>query len=514
METQYLLYLPLIFLALYVFTSRILHKLQNLPPTPFPSLPFIGHLYLLSKPFHRALSEISRRHGPVLFLRFGSRPVLLVSSPSAAEECFTKNDIVFANRPELLSGKYYGYNFTSLAWAPYGDHWRNLRRISSLEVLSSHRLQMLSHIRADEVRVLIRKLYRISTKNPNEMVETKSLLFGLAFNTITRMIAGKRYYSDDEVDSSAEAKMLHEIVRETTRLAPESSLLDFLPSMKWFGFKETEKMMTELQQKRDKFMQNIIEEHRRMTANNESIAAADEGCKKKNIIEVLLSLHETDPEYYTDETIRNLMLVLLQASTDTSSSTMEWAFSLLLDNPQVLKKAQIEIDNHVGDQRLIDESDLAKLSYLSCIINETFRMHPAAPLLIPHQSSKECTVGGFRIPRGTMLVVNVWAIHNDHKVWRDPDKFMPERFEGLEGARDGFRLMPFGAGRRKCPGEGLAVRLIGLVLGSLIQCFDWEKVSNEIINMAEGTGLTAPKVRPLSVRCRPRLVLQHFYSQI
>lgn len=205
---------------------------------------------------------------------------------------------------------------------------------------------------------------------------------------------------------------------------------------------------------------------------------------------------------------------MLGAGTDTTSTTIEWALSLLMNNLNVLRKAQMEIDNNIGNKTLIQESDLNQLPYLHCIIKETQRMYPAGPI-IPHESSAECTVGGHRIPRGTMLLVNIWAIQNDPRVWEEPRKFMPERFEGLEMEKlHGFRLMPFGSGRRGCPGEGLALRIVGLVLGTFIQCFDLECVGEEMVDMSEGTGLTLPKVRPLLVRCRPRAALFNLLSNV
>lgn len=206
--------------------------------------------------------------------------------------------------------------------------------------------------------------------------------------------------------------------------------------------------------------------------------------------------------------------VLLAAGTDTSSGTLEWALSLLLNNPRVLKKAQSEIDDHIGNDRLLDESDIAKLPYLNCIINETLRMYPPGPLLIPHESSNQCLVGGYRVPRSTMLLVNVWAIQNDPKNWEDAMEFKPERFEGIKGNRDGFKLMSFGSGRRGCPGEGLAVRMVGLGLGSLIQCFDWERDGEELVDMSEGVGLTLPKATPLMAYCKPRTLAADLFSQI
>ncbi|XVF39838.1 hypothetical protein PTKIN_Ptkin01aG0064300 [Pterospermum kingtungense] len=490
----------LLFLALYTITTHFLHKFQNLPPTPFPSLPIIGHFYLLlKKPLHRSLAKISNKHGPILLLHFGSRPVLLISSPSAAEECFTKNDIVFANRPPLLFGKHLGYNYTSITWAPYGDHWRNLRRISSLQLLSTNCIQSLYHTRLDEVRSLLRKLF----KDQDRTVDLKTALFELLLNMIMRMIAGKRYYGDN-VAEIEEASRFREVMRETFLLAGASNMGDFVPVLKWVGNRE--KKFINLQKKREIFSQELVEECRRKMNTGKS------SDKKKNMIEVLLSLQEEEPENYKDETIRSLMMVLLLAGTDTSAGTLEWAMSFLLNHPEVLAKAQAEMDKVVGHGRLMEESDLANLPHLHCIINETMRMKPVGPLLIPHESSKDCVVGGYRIPRGTMLLVNIWAIHNDPNNWEEPTRFKPERFERLQGSKAAF--MPFGLGRRGCPGEGLALSMVGLTLGSLIQCFEWGRIDKKMVDMREGPGLTMPKAQPLLAKCRPRQPFVHLLSQI
>lgn len=205
--------------------------------------------------------------------------------------------------------------------------------------------------------------------------------------------------------------------------------------------------------------------------------------------------------------------VLLQGGTSTSTIALEWAFTLLLENPETLKKAQAEIDHHVGCSRLIAESDVAELPYLRYIILEALRLHPPVSILMPHLSSAECTVGGYRVPAGTVLLVNVWEIHHSPKIWPDPEAFRPERFEGLDGKKDlGFKFFPFGSGRRACPAENLAMSNIGLGLGSLIQCFDWEKVGE--IDMNEGAGTTTPKVQPLTVKCSPRPFLHNLLSSL
>ncbi|KAL7259614.1 hypothetical protein ACSBR1_005493 [Camellia fascicularis] len=495
--------LPYVSLSLFllIIAFKFLSKARtqkNLPPSP-PALPVIGHLHLLKQPLHRTLHGLSQNLGPIFSLRFGSRVVVVVSSPSAVEECFTKNDVVLANRPRLIIGKYFGYNYTGIGVSNYGDHWRNLRRLMALEIFSTSRLNGFLSIRRDEIKLLLRRLYRNSSHD-FARIELKSKFSELTFNNIMRMIAGKRYYGDDEeLSNNEEAKEFREIVRQAFLYAGASYPGDFLPVLRWIDYQSFEKNLGRLYKKMDAFLQGLIDEHRRHKSKN-------------TMIDHLLSLQESQPEYYTDEIIKGLIAAMILAGTETSAVTMEWAMSLLVNHPEVLKKARAEIDTHVGQDRLIDEHDLSKLHYLQAIISETFRLFPTVPLLVPHVSSDDCIIGGFNVPRGTLLLVNAWAIHRDPKVWDDPTSFKPERFEG--GEVEGHKLMPFGMGRRACPGSGLAQRVVGLALGSLIQCFEWERVTKEAVDLTEGKGLTMPKDESLEVMCKARdIIMNNVFSE-
>lgn len=306
MEYSVYLYFP-IFIFLYIFTKHFLNKLKNLPPSPIINLPLLGHLYMIKKPLHRALAKISERYGPVLLLHFGSRPVLLVSSPSAAEECLHKNDITFANRPHLMAGQYLGYNYTSLAWSSYGDHWRNLRKISSLEILSTNRLQMLHGIRVDEIKSMIRGLYSASVAE--KPVDMKKTLFEMLLNVMMRMIGGKRYYGEN-VEDNEEAEKFREIVTETMRYG-SSNIGDFVPVARWLKLGGVEQSLQKLQAKRDVFIRNLIRDCRTRMEKGDGESGVAEGGKKKTLIDVLLTLQETEPEYYKDEIIGSLMMVRL-----------------------------------------------------------------------------------------------------------------------------------------------------------------------------------------------------------
>ncbi|KAH7843857.1 hypothetical protein Vadar_021456 [Vaccinium darrowii] len=480
-------------LVAFIILTRKTHG-RNLPPSP-PSLPVIGHLHLIEQPLHRSFQKLAKTLGPVISLRFGSQLVVVVSSQSAVEECFTKNDVVLANRPMFMVGKYLGYDYTTVVASPYGDHWRNLRRLMSVEIFSAGRLNAFLSIRQDEVGRLLCRLYQKSS-NGFAKVEMKSKLSDLTFNVIMRMTAGKRYYGED-LENSAEAEEFRELVSEVFSSGVASNPADFLPVLRWIGYNGFEKNLAKTQKRFDKLLQGLIDEHRRDTSKN-------------TMIDHLLSLQESQPEYYTDEIIKGIMNVMILAGTDTSAVTLEWAMSLLVNHPEVLKKARVEIDSHVGQDHLINEHDLQRLPYLQAIISESIRLCPAAPMLLPHMSSNDCTIGGYNVPHGTLLLVNAWAINRDPKAWDDPTSFKPERFE-VEKV-EGNKLMSFGFGRRACPGVGLAQRVVGLALGSLIQCFEWERVGEDLVNLTEGNGLTIDKAEPLEAMCKAREGMKNVLS--
>ncbi|KAL6224881.1 hypothetical protein ACLB2K_003736 [Fragaria x ananassa] len=482
-----------LFFILLIIIKFIFRTKQHLPPSPL-TLPIIGHLHLLTPLPHRIFQQLSQKYGPVVSLWFGSRRVVVVSSSSVAEECFTRNDLVLANRPRfILIGKHVGYNYTTVVVSPYGDHWRNLRRIGATEIYSPSRLNMFSSTRKDEVKRLLFKLSHNSRKDFTK-VDLRSMLSEMAFNIIMTMVAGKRYYGDG-VSDNEEAKEFRDILSKIFLYAGATNPSDFMPILKWFGGGGFEKKLMELGKRNDAFLQGLIDEQ------NLSKTTSDQS-KASTMIHHLLSLQESEPKYYTDEIIKGHILVMLMAGTDSSSLTIEWAMSNLLNHPEVLKRARAELDAEFGQEHLIDEPYIFKLPYLQSIISETLRLYPTAPLLMPHYSSDDCTIGGFDVPRDTMVMINAWAIHRDPKLWDDPESFKPERF--ANGGEEPYKLMPFGQGRRACPGIALAQRVVGLGLGSMIQCFEWERVGDMKVDMSEGEGLTMPKAVPLEAMCKAR----------
>ncbi|KAJ4977170.1 hypothetical protein NE237_002276 [Protea cynaroides] len=497
-------------LSVFLVSKLVLQQKQHLPPAPI-ALPILGHLHLLKKSLHRKLEALASHYGPIFRLQLGSRSVLVVSSPSAIEECFTKNDIILSNRPYSVVGEHLGYNCTTIGWSSYGQHWRNLRRFLVIQMFSSNSLQTSSDIRNREVSHLVRQLYR-GSDGELQKVELKSIFFQLTLNIVMGMVAGKRLFGDEEVDVELREQFLNIMKERYSNPSMNMSILDYLPILRWVGFQSEEKKMVRFNKKRDAFFQGLIDQRRRRMSDSTKVIQGD---SKKTLVDAALSLQQAEPEYYSDDIIKGLILVAFTAGIETSLQTMEWAMSLLLNHPEELQKAREEIDNNVGQGRLIEESDLAKLPYLRGIVNETLRLFPVAPLLVPHMSSEECSIEGYDVPRGTVVLVNAWAVHRDPKLWLEPTSFKPERFQGIEGEREGYKFIPFGLGRRGCPGAGMGIRMVSLALGALIQCFDWVRIGSEKVDLSEADhGLSMPKAKPLEALYVPRPTMINLYSQL
>ncbi|KAK6277568.1 hypothetical protein POUND7_017891 [Theobroma cacao] len=322
-----------IFLTIKLLTQRK----QNLPPSPF-TLPIVGHLHLIKNPLYQSLETLSSKYGPVLFLRFGCRRVLVISSPSAVEECFNKNDIIFANRPRTMAGDLLTYNYVAFVWAPYGPLWRNLRRLSVVEIFSSKSVQRFSSIREEEVANFIRHLFKVSAANGTQKVDLKYLSCLLTTNVMLRVVAGRRGV-DDATDMEAEEKVFLREFKNIFFPNLATNICDFFPILRRVGFKGIEKNMRELHRRREEYIRNLVDEIRlRKTSSSADVPEIEEEGKNPSLIEKLLSIQEEDPDFCSNEVIKSMALMMFVAGTETTAVTMEWAMSLLLNHPEALQK--------------------------------------------------------------------------------------------------------------------------------------------------------------------------------
>ncbi|MCL7045577.1 hypothetical protein MKW94_000682 [Papaver nudicaule] len=220
--------------------------------------------------------------------------------------------------------------------------------------------------------------------------------------------------------------------------------------------------------------------------------------------------------YTRDTLIKATCLNLIVAAADTTSVALTWALSLVLTNPDVLRKGQDELDTKVGKDRIVQERDINDLVYLQAIVKETLRLYPPGPLSVPHEAIEDCIVGGYQVKAGTRLVVNLWKLHRDPRVWSNPSEFKPERFLPQSGGGESvnmdfrgqnFEYTPFGSGRRICPGIDFSLQTVHMALARLLHAFDFDTVGETVIDLTEGSGLTMPKVTPLEVHLKPRLLV-------
>nr|WMZ41160.1 cytochrome P450 family 81 subfamily K polypeptide 1 [Ipomoea batatas] len=439
--------------------------------------------------------HLETKYGPVLYLRFGCQSFLVISSPSGVEECLTKNDIVFASRPQIMAGDMFSFNYSSIVWAPYGQFWRLLRRFAAIELFSTINLQSSSIFHEEEVRILIRSLFRVS-KSGSSVVDVKNWVSIFAYNTIMRLVSGERLVNEEDAGGTKGKEIIKELRKLFFPDIPFFNVCDFFPVLRWFDYKGIQKKMVLLQKERIKFSSGLLDEFQQKEIYSSEPSIQVKNRKKATpIIKTLLSLQKLEPEFYTDDIIKSFLLVMFIAGTETSFATIVCALTHLLAHPEVMHKLRSEIDSKVGQRRLVNESDLPTLPYLHCVVNETLRLNTPVPFLLPHWSSEDCVVGGYDIPKNTTLMINVCALHQDPKEWEEPEKFKPERFETMEGEKDGFgyKFVPFGLGRRACPGNNMGLRAISLALGAIIQVFDWENVGKDKMDAGSLEAVCTPR---------------------
>nr|QNS29942.1 cytochrome P450 [Nothapodytes nimmoniana] len=493
-------------------TTDYLRPKRKSPPGPKP-WPIIGNLNLLGNTPHQALHQLSRTYGTIMQLKFGSFPVVIASSPEMAKQFLKTYDHVFCSRPATAAGKYTSYNYSDMTWAPYGPYWRQARRIYVNEIFNARRLGSSEYIRVEERRAFISRLFAASGKP----VVLKEHLSHYTLSSISRMVMGNKYFTQSESDSGDQGSIItfkefHAMMDEWFLLNGVFNTGDWIPWLSFLDFQGYVKRMKALYKKWDRFHNHVISDHKsRRQQSEESF--------DKDMVDVLLQ-HAEDPNLeirLTSDCVKGLMQDLLNGGTDTSATTVEWAIHEVLRQPRIIEKARKELDRVIGREKWVEEEDLSKLPYIDAIIKESLRLHPLATLLAPHFSIEDCEVSGYHIPRGTTILINTWSIGRDPNSWDEPEEFRPERFllekSDIDLAGRSFELLPFGSGRRKCPGYSLGTKMIRSTLANLLHGFDIKlpgDMKPEDICMEELYGLTThPKV-PLALVMDPRLPL-HLY---
>ncbi|XP_066329675.1 desmethyl-deoxy-podophyllotoxin synthase-like [Miscanthus floridulus] len=511
-----LLLAPLLAIPLYFLLAATTRRRTpprgsktRLPPGPW-ALPVIGHLHHLARPGggrlpHRVMRDLARRHGPLMLLRFGEVPVVVASSAAAAREVMRTHDAAFASRPIGPMSRLWFQGAEGILFAPYGDDWRHLRRVCTQELLTARRVHSFRPVREDELRRLLASVAAASASGTGTVVNLTEKISTYIADSTVRAIIGSRRLKDRD----AYLRMLKGLFG----IMPGMSLPDLFPSSRLaMLLSRAPARIQAYRRSMRRIMDGIIQEHR-------DRAAAADGDDEEDFVDVLLRLQkEVDSQFpLTTENIKTVMLDIFGASTETSTTTLDWAMAELLRNPRAMEKAQHEVRQALAGHDTVTEDSLAGLRYLRFVIKESLRLHPPATMLVPRQCQSACQVLGFDVPAGITVIVNAWAIGRDPAHWDEPDEFLPERFE--QSTRDfrgaDFEFIPFGAGRRVCPGMAFGLAHIELALAALLFHFDWSLpggLAAEELDMTESFGIATPRRSDLLVMAIPSVPLPTTYG--
>ncbi|KAH7519474.1 hypothetical protein FEM48_Zijuj08G0040200 [Ziziphus jujuba var. spinosa] len=507
------LFISFLFSALFagMIYVRLTYKSRKLPPGP-PRWPIFGNLLQLGHLPHRDLASLCHKYGPLVYLRLGNVDAITTNDPQIIREILVQQDEVFASRPRTLAAVHLAYGCNDVALAPHGPKWKRMRRICMEHLLTTKRLESFATQRANEAQHLVRDVW--SRAQSGKAMNLREVLGGFSMNNVTRMLLGKQYFGSGSAGPEEAMEFMH-ITHELFWLLGVIYLGDYLPIWRWVDPYGCEKKMRQVEKRVDDFHMKIIEEHRR----KKNIGGKEDE-EEMDFVDVLLSLPGEDgKERMDDVEIKALIQDMIAAATDTSAVTNEWAMTEVIKHPRVLRKIQEELDLVVGPTRMVSESDLPHLNYLRCVVRETFRMHPAGPFLIPHESLRATTISGCHIPAKTRVFINTHGLGRNTKIWDEVEEFRPERHWPGDGSRveishgADFKILPFSAGKRKCPGAPLGVTLVLMALARLFHCFDWappEGLRPEDIDTHEVYGMTMPKAHPLMAIATPRLA-HHLY---
>ncbi|TVU22121.1 hypothetical protein EJB05_31803, partial [Eragrostis curvula] len=462
----------------------------RLPPGPW-QLPVIGSLHhLLGKPLvHRATADLARRLGspPLMYLKLGEIPAVIATSPDAAREIMKTHDVAFATRPWSTTIRINMADGQGLVFAPYDELWRQLRKVAIVELLSARRVRSFRRVREEEVSRLV---VAVAATPPGTPVNVSERLAVLVTDTSFRTMIGDRFDRREEFLATLE---------EGIKLGSGFNLCDLFPSS-WFVnlISDTARRAHANHRNNFELMEYVIKQHEERRSSRRVVQ------EEEDLVDVLLRIQKEGSFNVplTMGIIKAVILDLFGAGSETSATTLQWAMSELMRNPDVMKRAQAEVRTILNGKPKVTEDDLAQLKYLKLVIKETLRLHPPAPLLVPRESREPCKVLGYDVPKGTMVLVNAWAIGRDPKYWEDAEEFKPERFEGntIDFKGTDFEYIPFGAGRRICPGMLFAQSSIEIVLAALLYHFDWNMTDGlkpAELDMAEEMGLTVRRKNDL-----------------
>ncbi|GAA0176352.1 oxygenase [Lithospermum erythrorhizon] len=477
-----LLLVPLL-LIIFKNSNKLFSTSSKLPPGPTP-WPLIGNIHQLGNMNHVSLANFAKIYGPIMSFKLGHKPLIVASSPSIAMEILKKQDLVLSGRdaPRAFPYSRKELNQISMWTEEYNETSKYLRSLCKVELFSGKALTSQECLRATKVLEMVEFL----KAREGEVVNISQLAFATNFNLLGNILLSKDLINLEEEIENNSTKIL---LRRLIDVASVPNLADLYIAFSELDLQGIRKKTKGLWQEAWSIWEPIVEERRNNIHGNKDF-------KYQDFVDTLVG------QKFTNDGINQILMELFFAGSDTTTSTIEWMMSELIKNPRVMNNLRKELEKEIGQDTSIKESQLLHLPYLQACLKETLRLHPSAPLLLPRRAIEMCQVMNFTIPKNAQVLVNVWAIGRDPIVWEEPLEFKPERFlnSPIDFKGNDFEFLPFGSGRRMCPGYTMAARQIPLVIALLIQNFDWSLPKEEqpnMLDMKEKFGITLQKQQPL-----------------
>lgn len=466
----------LIILLLFCWRVFLTPSPKNLPPGPRP-FPLIGNLTrLVGKPIHLAVTDLAKEYGKIytLYLPGGQRCILINSIDVAREALLAKKDD-FAGRPRTFIGDYLTRQAKDIFFADLSPTMILQRKLvhSALRMYGS-RLKQLEEKVCDEVEKL---LERFSAHQGNA-VDPEHDIDLMVLNVICAVVYGQRYELEDE-----EFKRIIKYNSHFVRLFKGFNILEMLPWLRYFPIEEA-RILREARELRDEVLDAKYSEHKKKFDDYEDKTEIKINDLTDALLKVFYDAKEEDnkvSQLLSEDHLVMIMNDVFNAGIQSTTGTLLWLLAYMVNYPDCQARVQAEIDNVIGRNRQPCLEDRGNLPFLESTIAEILRIATTTPLSIPHKSTRQSTLGGYDIPKDTMMMTNLWAIHHDADEWESPDVFNPQRFLDAEGnfstsGPTGYRsYLPFSAGRRVCLGESLAKTELFLVSSKLLHRFTFEK---------------------------------------
>ncbi|XP_027192046.2 geraniol 8-hydroxylase-like [Cicer arietinum] len=423
-------------------------------------------------------------------LKFGQVTTIVVSSPNMAKEILQTHDQLLSDRAIPNSIEVHDHHKHSMTFLPISPLWRELKKICNNQLFSNKTLDETRKLRQQKLEEILNDIHQSSLNN--EAVDIGKLAFKTSINLLSNTI-----FSLDLVHSNDAVGDFKELVMNIMKESGNPNIVDFFPVMKIFNLD-----IQGIYSRNAVYAGKIIDIFKDLIDQRLKLREVQGFDSNSDMLNTLLNIAQNNSKEMNRNQIQHLFLTLFVAGTETISSTIEWAMAELLKNEEVMSKAKQELEQIIGKNKLVEESDITRLPYLQAIIKETFRLHPPVPFLIPRKSNENVEICGYTIPKGAHVLVNVWAIGRNSSIWENVNLFSPFLTSEIDVKGHNFELTPFGAGKRICPALPIAMRMLYLILGSLINCFNW-KFENGMkiddMNMEDNFGITLTKVQPLRV---------------